>query len=109
MKYLIEQLDGAEKFLDGLAESTQLKFAKVFRKVQEGHSTGDDFIKLPGTKGIFEFRVKDRGAWYRILAFLAHYAGDTLATVVATHGFKKKTNKTPQTEIEKAETIKKSF
>jgi len=109
MKYLIEQLSDAERFLNELELSTKLKFAKVFRKVQEGNNTAEDFKKLQGTKNIFEFRVKDRGAWFRILAFMTHYDGDALATIVATHGFKKKTNKTPQSEIDKAEQIKRDF
>jgi phage-related protein len=109
MKYLIEPLSEAEEFLDDLEQSTKVKFIKVFRKVQEGHNTGEEFKKLPGTKGIFEFRVMDKGAWFRILAFMTHYDGDALATIVATHGFKKKTNKTPQSEIDKAEQTKRDF
>jgi len=50
MKYLINQLDEAEEFLDELEESTQLKFAKVFRKVQDGNNTANDFKKLPRYK-----------------------------------------------------------
>ena len=109
MRYLIEQLDEAEEFLIELELSTKLKFIKVFRKVQDGNNTGEDFKKLSGTKNIFEFRVKDKGSWFRILAFVTHYEGDALATIVATHGFKKKTNKTPQSEIDKAEKIKRDF
>jgi len=107
MKYLIEQLEEAEKFLDESDKSTKIKFVKVFRKVQDGTNTGEDFRKLPGTKGIFEFRVTDNNAWYRILAFIVRYDGDELPTIVATHGFKKKKNKTSQKEIDKAENIKK--
>ena len=109
MKYFIEQLSEAEEFLNELETSTKLKFAKAFRKVQEGHNTGEDFKKLSGTKNIFEFRVTDKGAWFRIMAFMTHYEGDTIATIVATHGFKKKTNKTPQSEIDKAEQIRRDF
>jgi phage-related protein len=109
MKYSIELLSEAERFLNDLEQSTKVKFAKVFRKVQDGHSTGEDFKKLTGAKGVFEFRVMDKGAWYRLLAFMIRYDGDELATIVATHGFKKKTNKTPQSEIDKAEQIKRDF
>ncbi len=109
MKYFIEPLAEAEEFLNELELSTKLKFVKVFRKVQDGHNTGEDFKKLSGTKNIFEFRVQDKGAWFRILAFITHYDGDALATIIATHGFKKKTNKTPQSEIDKAEKIKRDF
>jgi len=109
MKYLIDQLDEAEEFLNELEETTQLKFAKVFRKVQDGNNTANDFKKLPGTNGIYEFRVEDKGAWYRILAFMVRFEGDKQPTIVATHGFKKKKNKTPQSEIDKAERKKRDY
>jgi len=109
MKFLIDQLDGAESFLNGLEQSTKLKFAKIFRKVQIGINSAVDFKKLPGTDGIFEFRVIDNGCYYRILAFIVHYAGDEQATIVVTNGFKKKKNKTPKPEIRKAEKIKKEY
>jgi phage-related protein len=109
MNYLIEQLQEAEKFLSELEDSTKLKFIKAFRKVQDGFNSGEDFKKLVGTKGLFEFRVKDKGIWFRALAFIVRYHGDSLATIVITHGFKKKSNKTPQSEIDKAEKIKRFF
>src|SRR5665213_2337824 len=109
MKYLIDQLEEAEEFLDELEQSTQLKFAKVFRKVQDGTNSANDFKKLSGTNGIYEFRVEDRGAWYRILAFMVRFEGKKQPTIVAKHGFKKKKNKTPQSEIDKAEKLKRDY
>ena len=109
MKYSIDQLEEAEEFLDELEESTQLKFAKVFRKVQDGTNSANDFKKLPGTNGIYELRVEDKGAWYRVLAFMVRFEGEKQPTIVATHGFKKKKNKTPQSEIDKAERQKRDY
>lgn len=110
MKFEIDYLNEAETFLNKeLNESTRLKFAKVLRKVQEGHNTAKDFKKLDGTDGLYEFRVTDNGSWYRMLAFKVQFEGDVCPTLVATHGFKKKKNKIPQSEIDKAEKLKKNY
>jgi phage-related protein len=63
------------------------------------------FKKLEGTD-IWEFRTKYNGITYRLLAFW-----DTRinAYVVATHGFIKKTQKTPSKEISKAEDFMKQY
>ena len=63
------------------------------------------FKKLEGTE-IWEFRTFYNGAKYRLLAFW-DTAEDTL--VIATHGFVKKTQKTPLKEISKAEAIRKEY
>lgn len=54
---------------------------------------------------IWEFRTQYGGMQYRLLAFWDKVNGaDTL--VIATHGFIKKTQKTPSKEIAKAEEIR---
>ena len=63
------------------------------------------FKKLEGTE-IWEFRTLYNGIKYRLLAFW-DTEQDTL--VVATHGFIKKTQKTPAKEIAKAEAIRKEY
>lgn len=65
------------------------------------------FKKLDNTD-IWEFRTQYSGIQYRLLAFWDKVDGtDTL--VIATHGFIKKTQKTPSKEIMKAEEIKKQY
>lgn len=62
------------------------------------------FKKLDDTD-IWEFRTQQGGIQYRLLAFWDNVNGmDTL--VIATHGFIKKTQKTPTKEIAKAEKIR---
>ena len=62
------------------------------------------FKKLDDTD-IWEFRTQYGGIQYRLLAFWDKVNGtDTL--VIATHGFIKKTQKTPPKEIAKAEEIR---
>jgi len=63
------------------------------------------FKKLDGTD-IWEFRTLYGGTCYRLLAFW-DTKKDTL--VIATHGFVKKTQKTPQKEIAKAEAIRREY
>lgn len=55
---------------------------------------------------IWEFRTRYRGTTYRLLAFWDNKTGNL---VVATHGFIKKTQKTPENEITKAESLRKKY
>lgn len=62
------------------------------------------FKKLVGSDDIWECRVQFGSNDYRILCF--HAGGSVL---VLTHGFMKKTQKTPAKEIERAETCKRDY
>ncbi len=62
------------------------------------------FKKLTGTDGIWECRIKYGSNIYRILCFMFKNSN-----IVLTHGFIKKTQKTPKNEIEKAEKYKSDF
>ncbi|HWS16335.1 MAG TPA: type II toxin-antitoxin system RelE/ParE family toxin [Candidatus Methylomirabilis sp.] len=62
------------------------------------------FKKLVGSDDIWECRVQFGSNDYRILCF--HEGGSVL---VLTHGFMKKTQKTPAKEIERAETYKRDY
>jgi len=63
------------------------------------------FKKLEGTD-IWEFRTLFAGVAYRLLAF---WDTEKETLVVATHGFIKKTQRTPQKEIARAEAIMKEY
>ncbi len=62
------------------------------------------FKKLIGSDGIWECRIKYGSNIYRIFCFILDNSG-----VVLTHGFIKKTQKTPASEIERAEKYKSDF
>lgn len=62
------------------------------------------FKKLVSTEGIWECRIQLGSNAYRIFAFL-----DGNSVVVLTHGLVKKTQKTPQREIERAEAYRKDY
>lgn len=65
------------------------------------------FKKLDDTD-IWEFRTLYNKIQYRLLAFWDK-TNATNTLVIATHGFVKKTQKTPQKEIAKAEEIRKAY
>ena len=92
-------------FLDSLPGKVAQKVLWVLMVAEELdvlHATY--FKKLVGTDDIWECRVQFSSNDYRILCF--HVGGSVL---VLTHGFMKKTRKTPSKEIDRAETCKADY
>lgn len=98
-------LPEAVEFLDSLPDNAREKVLYNIRKVRGGVKDIRLFKKL-GDTPIWEFRTEWMGIAYRLLAFWDK-DGETL--VVATHGFKKKQQKTPKNEIDHAQTIMKEY
>lgn len=94
-----------DAFLSTLKQDVRAKIIYNVDKVANGFMDKDLFKKLENTD-IWEFRTLYKGIQYRLLAFWDTEA-ETL--VVATHGFIKKTQKTPRKEIAKAEAIRKMY
>ena len=95
----------ADAFLDTLRQDIKDKIVYNVDKVANGYMDKDLFKKLDGTD-IWEFRTLYKGSQYRLLAF---WDTDAETLVIATHGFVKKTQKTPSKEINKAEAIRKLY
>ena len=95
----------ADAFLDTLRRDIKDKIVYNVDKVANGYMDKDLFKKLDGTD-IWEFRTLYKGIQYRLLAF---WDTDAETLVIATHGFVKKTQKTPSKEINKAEAIRKLY
>ena len=95
----------ADAFLDTLRQDIKDKIVDNVDKVANGYMDKDLFKKLDGTD-IWEFRTLYKGIQYRLLAF---WDTDAETLVIATHGFVKKTQKTPSKEINKAEAIRKLY
>ncbi len=94
-----------EKFLDSLPAKTSQKVTWVLNLIEELDYVPDKFFKkLTGTDDIWECRIKVKSDIFRILCF---FHKDKV--VILTHGFQKKTQKTPREEIEKAEILKKDY
>ena len=92
----------ADAFLDTLRQDVKDKIIYNVDKVANGYMDKDLFKKLDDTD-IWEFRTLYKGIQYRLLAFWDTEA-ETL--VIDTHGFVKKTQKTPRKEINKAEAVR---
>lgn len=104
-KFEIDFLNDAIDFLDSLDEKARKKIYYNARKAQIVNDP-EVFKKL--TDFIWEFRTLYEKKYYRLLAFWDKT--DKLITLVlATHGFIKKTGKTPKSEIKKAEEIRKLY
>ena len=105
IKYAIIFLEWAEEFLGSLDDKTR---RKVLYNIWKSRDVNDPelFKKLDGD--IWEFRTKFLTKQIRLLAFWDKTEKtDTL--VVAAHGFIKKTQKTPKSEIEKARKIRDDY
>ncbi len=91
-----------EEFLDSLPSKVAQKVAWVLRLVQELDIVPTQYFKkLSDTEEIWECRVVFGGNAYRILGFF--HATNSL---VLTHGFMKKSPKTPAEEIRRAELLR---
>lgn len=89
-------------FLTLCAKTLRIKIIYNVDKVANGYMDKDLFKKLDDTD-IWEFRTLYKGIQYRLLAF---WDTDAETLVIATHGFVKKTQKTPRKEINKAEAVR---
>ena len=95
----------ADKFISGLESKAALK---VIYNIDFAEQTNDPklFKKLNGE--IWEFRIRYNGLQIRLLAFWDK-TNKTDTLVFATHGFIKKTDKVPGSEIARAENIRKRY
>jgi len=103
----VRLLPDAEEYFAGLDKKTREKFVKSFEKTEKGMK-GKWLENLGGSNGIWEFKVRDQYHFYRMLAFWDS-SEESTTLILGTHGFNKKTNKTPKQEIQKAERIKSNY
>ncbi|MBO4826000.1 MAG: type II toxin-antitoxin system RelE/ParE family toxin [Prevotella sp.] len=86
-------------------ETVRRKINFVLKLVETQRIIPKKFFRIiEGSDGIYEIRVEVDSNIYRIFCCL-----DGGALVVLFHGFQKKTQKTPQKEIKRAEAIKKEY
>lgn len=92
-------------FLDALPRKVAQKVTWVLRLLEDLDVIPVTYFKkLTGGDGIWECRIQFGSNAYRLFCFFAN--GDI---VVLTHGLIKKTQKTPKSEIEKAEAYRKDY
>jgi len=102
--FLLKQ---AEEFLDSVDVPVRKKFFVSMRKTKS-RIFGGWFQKMKSSSDIFEFRVDNNGKFYRLFAFW-DTRGSKQTLIVCTHGLIKKTNKTPKSDVEKAEEIRERY
>ena len=93
-----------EDFLDSLSAKVAQKVTWVLNLIEDLEIVPKQyFAKMPGTDDLWECRIKQGSNIYRIFAF---WNGNK---VILTHGFTKKTQKTPGNEIKRAEQYKRDY
>lgn len=97
--------DDTKDFIKRQPLKAQQKIVYNIKKVEGGVMDKELFKKLDDTD-IWELRTLFSGICYRLLAF---WDNDKETLVLVTHGFIKKTQKTPSKEIAKAEAIMKEY
>ncbi|MBI4824770.1 MAG: type II toxin-antitoxin system RelE/ParE family toxin [Nitrospirae bacterium] len=94
-----------QDFLDSLPGKAAQKVIWVLKLVEELDIVPSSYFKkLEGTEEIWECRIVFSSNSYRVFCF---FADNSL--VVLTHGFMKKSQKTPRAEIERAEAMRRDF
>jgi len=98
-------LEDARDFLAGLSEKAR---RKLIYNIDKSAYLNDPVLFKKLIREIWEFRTEYNGVKYRLLAFWDK-SGKKETLVIATHGFIKKTDKTPGKEIVRAEKLKTAY
>ena len=101
----VEYLEEAQSYIDNMPDKARKKLFHNVGLVSMGVKDDRIFKKLTES-GIWEFRAEYESNEYRLLSFWDKMQS---SLVVATHGFGKKTQKTPKSEITHAEKIRDEY
>jgi phage-related protein len=104
-KFEVEFLQDAVRFMNCLDKKSR---AKIYYNIRKAQITNDPELFKKLTATIWEFRTLYNQTYYRLFAFWDKTEGKN-TMVLATHGLVKKTGKTPKTDLEKAEHIRKQY
>jgi len=94
----------AADFLDSLTGKAAQKVTWVLKLIEETPKVPKEYFKKLLPYDIWEVRIRFSGEKYRILSFLYNNS-----QLILTHGFVKKTQKTPKNEINKALAYREEF
>jgi len=101
----VEFLPEAIEFLENLDDKAR---EKIYYNIKKAQFVTDNELFKKLNDFIWEFRTLYNGKAYRLFSFWDKI-NDKEIFVVAIHGILKKTQKTPQKEIKKAEKIRKQY
>ncbi len=104
-KFNVEFLEEAADFLDSLEEKVRDKI--IYNITKARYSNDKDLFKKLSDE-IWEFRTLFNKTHYRLFAFWDK-SEKTDIMVISTHGIIKKTDKTPQADLEKAERTRRIY
>ncbi|MBP7507995.1 MAG: type II toxin-antitoxin system RelE/ParE family toxin [Prolixibacteraceae bacterium] len=92
-------------FFDTLTSDVKTKLNWTLRLIETTERVPIKYFKyLESSTGIYEIRVEFGSNIYRVFSFF-----DEGKLIILINGFKKKSNKTPRSEIAMAEKIKKEY
>ncbi len=104
-KFEVKLLEDAVAFLDSLEEKVR---DKIIYNITKARFSNDKALFKKLTDEIWEFRTLFNKTHYRLFAFWDK-SGKTDTVVISTHGLIKKTGKTPQGDLDKAERLRKKY
>jgi phage-related protein len=97
--------DYFDEFYSDQSAKVQKKILWTLKIIEDTERIPELYFKhLTGTDGLYEIRVQSGSDIFRIFCFF-----DDNNLVVVGHGFQKKTQKTPEKEIDRAEKIKREY
>jgi len=92
-------------FYDTQSKKVQMKIDWTLELIASIHKVPETYLKhLENTDGLYEIRVQSGSNIFRIFCFF-----DEGKLIVTINGFQKKTQKTPNNEVEKAQKIKSDY
>ncbi len=98
VRQIVAYKDYFENFLKEQPIKVQNKIFKILEAIETLERVPDNYLKaIKGTKGLYEARISLASNIWRVFCFF-----DKGKLVILLNGFMKKTQKTPQKEIDKA-------
>jgi phage-related protein len=104
-KFKVEFLEEAAAFLESLDEKVR---DKIIYNITKSRVSNDKELFKKLTDEIWEFRTLFKKTHYRLFAFWDRSEKNE-TVVITTHGLIKKTAKTPQSDLDKAERLRRKY
>ena len=104
-KFKVEFLEEAAEFIESLNEKVRDKI--IYNITKARFSKNKELFKKLNDE-IWEFRTLINKTHYRLFAFWEK-SEKTETLVISTHGIIKKTDKTPKSDLDKAERLRKEY
>ena len=104
-KFRVNFLEEAKEFLDSLDEKSR---DKIYYNIWKARQVNDNELFKKLQDEIWEFRTLFNKTYFRLFAFWDKTEKEN-TIVISTHGIIKKTDKTPNGEIEKAEKLRTQY